>query len=77
MIDAGIQEGDMVIVERGRHPRPWDVVIAEVDGEWTMKYYRTKGKKAWLEPANTKYKPIYPKEELKVAAVVVGVVRKY
>ena len=56
------------------NPRP---VIAEVDGEFTMKYFRKKGDKAWLEPANKKYKPFYPKEELKVAAVVIGVIRKY
>lgn len=77
MIDAGIQEGDMVIVERGRTPRVDDIVIAEVDGEWTMKYYKKKGRQVWLEPANKKYKPIEPEEELKVEAVVVGVVRKY
>ena len=77
MKDAGINEGDLVLVERGRSPRNHDIVIAEVDGEWTMKYYRTQGKKVWLEPANKKYKAIYPNEELKVAAVVVGLIRKY
>ncbi|MEX0672955.1 MAG: transcriptional repressor LexA [Candidatus Paceibacterota bacterium] len=77
MIDAGIREGDLVIAERGATPRSGDVVVAEVDGEWTMKYYRTKGSKVWLEPANKKFKPIYPKEELQIAAVIKGVVRKY
>ena len=77
MIDAGIQEGDMVLVERGRQPRTGDIVIAEVDGQWTMKYYRKRGRRVWLEPANKKYKNIEPNEELNVAAVVVGVVRKY
>jgi len=77
MIDAGIQEGDMVIVERGRSPKSGDIVIAEVDRAWTMKYYKKKGRQVWLEPANKKYKAIYPEEELTVAAVVVGVVRKY
>jgi SOS-response transcriptional repressor LexA len=40
MIGAGIMEGDMVIVEKGREPKIGDVVIAEVDGEWTMKYFQ-------------------------------------
>jgi len=78
MIDAGIQEGDLVIAERGkREPKDGDIVIADVDGGWTMKYFRKKGSQIYLEPANKNYKPIYPTQELKVAAIVKGVVRKY
>jgi repressor LexA len=54
-----------------------DIVIAEVDGEWTMKYLRKRGDRLYLAPANPRYKPIVPKEELKVVAVVTAVVRKY
>ena len=39
MKDAGILPGDMVIVERGGTPHNGDIVIAEVDGTWTMKYF--------------------------------------
>lgn len=77
MIDAGIQEGDLVIAERRNNPKVGDIVIAEVDGGWTMKYFRRKGDQVYLEPANAKYKPIYPEGELKIAAVVKGVIRKY
>jgi len=42
-----------------------------------MKYFRKQGRKVYLEAANKKYKPFYPQEELKVTAVVIGVVRKY
>lgn len=77
MIDAGILEGDMVIVERGKTPKNGDIVIAEVDGGYTMKYYRSKGKTIFLEPANKKYKPIYPESTLTITAVVKAVVRKY
>jgi SOS regulatory protein LexA len=77
MIEAGIQEGDLVIVERKNTPRDGDIVIAEVDGGWTMKYFRQRGSKVYLEPANKNYKPIYPEEELRVAAIVRGVIRKY
>jgi SOS regulatory protein LexA len=78
MIDAGIQEGDLVIAERiGREPKVGEIVIAEVDGGWTMKYFRKTGGRVWLEPANKDFKPIYPENDLKVAAVVKGVVRKY
>jgi SOS regulatory protein LexA len=77
MIGAGIREGDLVIVERTNTPRVGDIVIAEVDGEWTMKYLRKRGETLYLAPANPRYKPIVPKEELKVVAVVTAVVRKY
>ncbi len=77
MIDAGIQEGDLVVAERITVPKEGDIVIAEVDGGWTMKYYRTKNGRVYLEPANKKYNPIYPEYDLKIAAKVTGVVRKY
>jgi repressor LexA len=77
MVDAGIHEGDMVIVERKNNFKNGDIVIAEIDNEWTIKYLRKNGGVTYLEPANKKYKPIYPKEELKIAAVVKAVIRKY
>jgi SOS regulatory protein LexA len=77
MTGAGILPGDMVLVERGLEPRDGDIVIAQIDHSWTMKYFRKRGRKVYLEAANKKYKPFYPKEELKVAAVVIGVIRKY
>lgn len=77
MIDAGIQEGDLVIAERRGEPRDGDIVIAELDGGWTMKYYRKKNGQVYLEAANPKYKPMYPTQDLKVAAIVKGVIRKY
>jgi SOS-response transcriptional repressor LexA len=42
-----------------------------------MKYLRKKNGKYFLEPANEKYKPIYPTESFRVEAVVIAVVRKY
>lgn len=85
MIEAGIQEGDMVIAERihstgsgaNREVRDGDIVIALVDGGWTMKYYRNRLGKVYLEPANKDFKPIYPENDLQVAAIVKGVIRKY
>lgn len=77
MIDAGIHPGDIALVERGRTPKPGDIVIAEVDNGWTVKYLRKSGSALYLEPANKKFKPIFPKEELNIAAVVTAVIRKY
>jgi SOS regulatory protein LexA len=78
MIEAHIAEGDMVLVERTSNPKVGDIVIAEVDGGWTMKYYRVdKMGRPFLEPANKKFKPIYPEYELNIGAVVKAVIRKY
>jgi SOS regulatory protein LexA len=77
MSGAGIMEKDLVIVERGREPKNGDIILAEVDGHWTMKYFRKKGKKVTLEAANLKYPPISPQEELRIAGVITAVVRKY
>ncbi len=77
MVDAGIMEGDMVLADRSATPRAGDIVIAEVDSEWTMKYLRKTNGILWLEAANKKYPPIHPREELKIAAVVKAVIRKY
>jgi SOS regulatory protein LexA len=79
MIDAGIREGDMVIVERRASYKVGQIVIASVDGEYTMKYLRSAqgGKNYYLEPANERYKPIYPRESFRIEAVVTAVVRKY
>jgi SOS regulatory protein LexA len=77
MSGAGILPGDMVIVDKGQTPKSGDIVIAEVDGQWTMKYLRKRGDNVTLLPANPKYKPVKPKSELKIEGVVTAVVRKY
>ena len=77
MIGAGILPGDMLLVERGVEPRDGDIVVAQVDHEWTIKFFRKRGRAVFLEAANQDFKPIYPTEELKIAAVVRAVIRKY
>jgi repressor LexA len=77
MSGAGILPGDMVLVDRGQAPKSGDIVIAEVDGAWTMKYLKKRGENVALIPANPNYKPIRPKTELKIAGVVTAVIRKY
>lgn len=76
MIDAQIADGDLVIAEKTNKAKDGDIVIAEVDGEWTMKYFRQKGTNVWLQPANKKYSNIYPEHDLKIGAIVKAVIRK-
>ncbi len=77
MSGAGILPGDMVLIDKSQIAKSGDIVIAEVDGQWTMKYLRKRGESITLLPANPAYLPIRPKNELKIAGVVTAVVRKY
>ncbi len=78
MINAGIRPGDTALVERGREPKHGDIVIAQVDGKWTMKYYHIQARgKIALVPANPKFPTLYPEEELRIEAIVTAIIRKY
>lgn len=78
MKDAGILEGDLVLVERGRSPRRGDIVLALVDNEYTLKYLDTEKGRPVLIPANKAFKKIYPDpDKLRVEAVLKAVIRKY
>ena len=78
MKDAGILEGDLVLVERGKTPRRGDIVLALVDNEYTLKYLETENGKPVLVPANKAFKKIYPNpNKLRIEAVLKAIVRKY
>lgn len=77
MIDEGIKEGDYVIVEKKSDAKDGEIVIAEVDGGFTMKYLKKKGNTIFLRPANKDFKDIYPTESFNIVAVVKAVIRKY
>jgi repressor LexA len=77
MKDAGINDGDMVIAERASTAPVGSIVVADIDGEWTLKYLRRSSKGYYLEAANDEYEDLRPKERLSIAAIVRGVIRKY
>lgn len=77
MINAGIHEGDLVIVERGRTPRVNDIVVGVLDGEFTLKRLKKDKGKFYLQAENPEYPDLFAMEELQTAGVVVGTVRKY
>lgn len=77
MIDAGIRPGDLVLVQRNLSPKNGDIVIASVDGEWTLKYFEKNKDRVVLRAANKEYPLIEPRSELTVSGVVIANVRKY
>jgi DNA polymerase V len=79
MIVAGIHDGDKVVVDRALKAKHNDIVVAVVDGEYTIKrLYKYRGR-IELRPENPDYQPITFTEgkELQIWGVVVGVVRRY
>lgn len=77
MIEAGIHPGDIVLVEKGGTPRNGQIVVAQVDGEWTLKYYMKDRAGVRLDPANRKYTFIRPRQSLVIGGIVRGVIRRY
>lgn len=79
MTGVGIFEGDIVIVEKKKIPTIGDIVLAQIDREWTLKIFKKDRKKHtnYLEAANPKYPPLYPLQELQIYGVVKAVIRKF
>ena len=77
MIDEGIHPGDLVLVEKGGAPKPGDIVIAQVDGEWTMKFFGKDATGVYLDPANPSYSRIRPRSTLSIGGIIRAVIRKY
>jgi SOS regulatory protein LexA len=77
MIDAGIQEGDIAVVEKRPTANIGDIVIAIVDNEFTLKYLEREKGEFILRPANPAYPVIRPKGQLEIFGVLMGLIRKY
>lgn len=77
MMDAGINDGDLAVVERGAPARNGDFVIAIVDNEFTLKELGLERGKPVLKPHNKAYPVIRPQGSLEIYGVMVGLVRRY
>lgn len=77
MRDAGIYEGDFVLVNTKKESRSGDVVVALVDGENTVKRLIREGERIALKPENPDYGMIYPENELCIQGVVTALLRNY
>jgi len=79
MIDAGIFDGDTVVIERTNRTENGAIVVALVDNEEaTLKYIHQKGDKVALEPANPAYETrIFGPDRVQVQGRLVGLIRKY
>ena len=77
MVELGIFEGDYVSIKKTSDAQDGDIVLASIDGSFTLKTYRKKGQKIWLEAANPQYGNIYPKNSLTIFGVATGITRRF
>lgn len=78
MKDAGILDGDLVVVHRTPEVRSRQIIVARLGDEVTVKRYRQEGSLVWLLPENKDFEPIQvdlSKQEMVIEGVVVGVIR--
>jgi DNA polymerase V len=78
MRDAGINTGDVLLIDRSLTPADRHIVVAMIDGEFTVKRFRKKAGKVFLEAANPEFPPIQlaDSQELVVWGVVSYVIHK-
>ncbi|MCR9085608.1 MAG: transcriptional repressor LexA [Rhodobacteraceae bacterium] len=79
MIEAGINDGDVVVIKQGNVAENGDIVVAYVDSaQATLKKYMRKGDRIWLEPCNPEFSPIIRAAgQVQVMGKLVGLIRTY
>lgn len=63
MQDAGIEDGDILVIDKSLEPKDGDTAVCFVDGEFTLKYIKIEPDAVYLVPANSKFKPIKVTED--------------
>ena len=63
MQDAGIKDGDILVIDKSLEPKDGDTAVCYIDGEFTLKYIKIEPDAVWLVPANPKFQPIKVTEE--------------
>jgi len=76
MMDAGILDGDLVVVEKRPSAQKGDIVVAIVDNQFTLKRLDLENGRFILRAENKAYAPIRPEGALEIFGVMVGLVRK-
>ena len=78
MKDAGIHDGDLLVIDKSIAPADGKIAVCYIEGEFTLKRISIRGNELWLVPANTEYKPMKIEEhnDLRVWGVVTQVIKK-
>ena len=78
MIDAGVDEGDILVIDKALEPKDGDMAVCFVDGEFTLKYLSMRSGRLVLKPANPRYHQIEITEgmDFKMWGVVTYIIKK-
>ena len=78
MIEEGIEEGDIIVIDRAIEPHDGDLAVCCVDGEFTLKQIKIEEDHAWLIPANESFDPILVDGESKfsISGVVTYTIKR-
>ena len=78
MIEAGLDDGDLIVIDRSLDPENGKIAVCFVDGEFTVKRIKKEKNKVYLMPENKKYKPIEIQEdnELIIWGIVEYVIKR-
>ena len=63
MIDAGISDGDILVIDKSLEPHDGDTAVCFIDGEFTLKFIKIEPDAVFLVPANPKFSPIKVSED--------------
>lgn len=77
MVEAGLMEGDHIVVDLAQPAQVGDIVVAIVDNQFTVKYLAKDKRGPFLKPGNPAYPVIRPQGQLEIYGVVTGSFRKY
>ena len=76
MIEAGIHNGDIAVIQKADTAENGEIVVALIEDEATLKYFYKEKKRVRLEPANQAYKPIFATEVM-IIGKLVGLYRQF
>lgn len=78
MIDAGLDDNDLLVIDRSLEPAHNRIAVCFLDGEFTVKRLRVEKDGVWLQPENSKYEPIKITEEndFVIWGIVTNVIKK-
>tara|TARA_Y100001936_G_scaffold188196_1_gene186348 strand:- start:1442 stop:1876 length:435 start_codon:yes stop_codon:yes gene_type:complete len=78
MINAGLEDGDLIVIDRSIEPSNNKIAVCFIEGEFTVKRIIVKKDKVWLKPENSSYKAIEVKDDdqLVIWGIVTNVIKK-
>ncbi|HLT53924.1 MAG TPA: translesion error-prone DNA polymerase V autoproteolytic subunit [Flavobacteriaceae bacterium] len=78
MIGAGLEDNDLLVIDRSLEPEHNRIAICFLDGEFTVKRLKVTKEGVWLQPENARYKPIQITEEndFVIWGIVTNVIKK-